>query len=369
MERYSRKSRPKSSQPKYQSRSGSEERFKTSTLPFRRTKSPCESSDTLCLKEVTEIPGSVRVCSGTYTTNSQQGISRDTRLYLHKKVQRRVVQFTCCYPQITRLVNVSLESNIHVGFKFGNGITNFQNVSEVMKQKMLPKVLYVVKDCWCNELHHQISESDVLIVLASNKKGLVVWNVSTQVTHKLPQKCNASFTTDPDTACVLVKDLDNLPQDSLPWENVVTKESLTLQSPQRNQSMKIEKFFAEDCLKVQVAGGTEMHLLPLDANLEVVSIPMDSHEFPGSPYELIEHDILNQPTIMEYPRRGSYGSLSRPSSAKSSTSSMLTSNSSLPSIPESKLSMTLPLTTTCIFHYLTLLCRSSATRIQHKSEA
>lgn len=337
------KGRPKSSLPKLQSRPGSGERIKTSTLSFQRTRSPDDCNANLSLKEVTDIPGTVRVCSGTYFTHSQQRISSGTKLYLHKKVQRRVVQFKYCYPKTTHLVNVSLNSNIHVGFKHSN--INFQNVNEVIRQRTLPKVLCVVNSCLCNELHCPISKSDVLLVLSSEKRALVVRNVSTQVTQKLPRKCSASFTTDPPIACVLVKDLEFLPQDSLPWADVVPKESPIHESPQRNQSMKIENIFPEDCFKVQVAGGTEMHLLPLDAHLEVVPISSDDHEFPKSPYEVIERDILNQPTIMEYPRKGSYGTLSRPSSAKSSTSSMQSNSSSLPLIPESKL--LLPLILTC----------------------
>ena len=320
------KGRPKSSLP---SRPKSGERFKT--IPFRKTRShhsQDEYNTNFSLKQVTVIPGAVRVCSGTYTTNSKQGISRDTRLYLHKKIQRKVVQFNYCYPQITRLVNVSLNSNIYVGFKHNN--TNFQNVTEVLRQRTLPKILCVVKSCLCNELHYPISESDVLIVLSKEKKGLLVRNVSTQMTQELPQKCSASFTTDPKFACVLVKDLKMLPQESLPWTEVVPKESLVHDSPQRNQPTKIEKFFTEDCFKVQMAGSTEMYLLPLDANLEVVSIPCDDREFPGSQYESMEDDVLNEPTIMEYPRKGT---LSLPTC---STSSIQTSKSSLLSIPESK---------------------------------
>ena len=329
---------------------------------LRKTRSPTNSQgEDNALREVTDIPGAVRVCSGTY---SKQGISKGTRLYLHKKIQRKVVQFYYCYPKITRLVNVSLNSNIYVGFK--HSTINFQNVSEVIRQRTLPKVLCVVNSCLCNELHCPISESDVLIVLALEKKTLVVRNVSTQMTYKLPHKCSASFTTDPKFACVLVKDLEILPQDSLPWTEVVPKESLVHDSPQRNQSTKIEKFFTEDCFKVQVAGSTEMYLLPLDANLEVVSISSDNREFPVSQYESMEDDVLNQPTIMEYPRKGSYGTLSRASSAMSSASSMHSNNSSLPLIPESKLSCLLvPLHYT--LHYAGSLPLES-TRATHSLE-
>lgn len=329
--RDSGKTWPQPSLPMTKSRSGE-------TISLRRTRSPSNFQDednaTLSLKEVTVIPGTVGVCSGTYTTNSKQEISKGTRLYLHKKIQRKVVQFYYCYSQFTRLVNVSLNSEIHVGFQHNK--VNFQNVSEVIKQRTLPKMLCVEKSCLCNELHYPISESDVLIVLSSDKKGLFVRNVSTQMTQKLPRKCNANFTTDPTIACVLVKDLEMLPHESLPWTDVVPKESLVHESPQRNQPTKIENIFTEDCFKVQVAGSTEMYLLPLDANLEVVPIPCDDREFPMSQYESMEDDVLNQPTIMECPRKGT---LSLPGSAKSSTISIHTSKSSLPESKPSHVSI------------------------------
>lgn len=350
------KLRPKSSQPiskLQQSRLKSEESSKT--LPHQRIKSSIpedfDASKSLkVLKEVTEIPGTVRVCSGTFITKSGQSISKDTKLYVHEKIQRKVVQIKCCYPKTTRFVNIPLNSRIQIGFK--HGTVYYQNIREVVKHnKTLPKLLCVVKHCQCNGTH-QLSESNVLIVQALRNKELLVWNVSNQEMQTVPKTCSASFTTDPKQACICIHDLNHLPQVSLLSVYIVPKESLDVfESPQRNQYMAIEKFSVEECLKVQMIESTEMHLLPSDAKLEVVTVHSSNsrgHEFPVSTYELMEPDVLNQPTIMEYPRRSksescsSCGSLpmSPPGSSRSSASSIQTSNSSIemgrPSISECK---------------------------------
>ena len=287
---------------------------------------------TCILKEVTETPTAVRVCSGNYLTYSGQSISKDTKLYLHKKVQRKVVQMRCFFPKNTRIVNLPLSTNVQVGFE--HPTSNFKNVKQVVKEdKHLPKLLFVVRSCQCSP-SHDISESNVLIVTGlTQKKELIVLNKYSQRIYHLSPKCKASFTTDPKQACVELTDLEFLDQSSLPWENVILKGSLNVfGSPQKNQSIRIENIFIEDCAIVQTSGQIEKHLIPLDAALEVevIRLSVSSEcEFPEDTYEVIDSDpdLVNQPTVMDFPRRGSQSNVSessidgfRPPSAMSGVS-------------------------------------------------
>ena len=107
-----------------------------------------------------------------------------------------------------------------------------------------------------------------------------------------------------------------------------------MDSPQKNASacMVIEKFFVEDCFKVQIFGSEDEYVVPVDAELEV-TILKEEH-FSYRIYEDI--DVSTQPTLMEHCRRVSYLSLSsqgslthsRPCSA-SAASSIQTSYSSM----------------------------------------
>ena len=100
--------------------------------------------------------------------------------------------------------------------------------------------------------------------------------------------------------------------------------------------MSIEQCITEDCLRVQIAGSVDMHLLPLKTVLKVVPVPHSHSEFPESPYEFEEYNVRNQLTIMDYMRsrsrlsESSFGSIkSQPCSAISTASSIKTSYSSL----------------------------------------
>ena len=287
---------------------------------------------TCILKEVTETPNAFRVCSGNYLTYSGQSISKDTKFYLHKKVQRKVVQMRCFFPKKTRIVNLPLSTSVQVGFE--HPTSNFKNVKQVVKEdKHLPKLLFVVQGCQCSP-SHDISESNVLIVTGlTRKKELIVLNKYSQRIYHLSPTCKASFTTDPKQACIELTDLKFLDQSSLPWENVILKGSLNVfGSPQKNQSISIENIFIEDCAIVQTTGQIEKHLIPLDAALEVevIRLSVSSEcEFPEDTYEVIDSDLdlVNQPTVMDFPRRGSQSNVSessidgfRPPSAMSGVS-------------------------------------------------
>ena len=165
------KPRPKSSLPKMQARSPSEESLKTSTFPRLRMKSGSDYNEsTKSLKEVTSIPGVVKVCGGTYITNSRQSIGNSTKLFLHEKFQRRVLQVRCQYPP--NIINIPLSSGIQIGFEHHN--TDYSSTREVMKDKKIPKVLAVKKTCQCNT-HPLMADSDVLTVLTiTDSKELLV---------------------------------------------------------------------------------------------------------------------------------------------------------------------------------------------------
>ena len=343
---HSERQRPKSSQPiSFRGRR---------PLSVKKVKSPpCsgiivggDSQDDLSdrnkhvLEILTEIPTVVRVCTGNYRTCSGQYINRETckKLYIHKKVQREVVRIKYLFPKNTRIVNLPISTSVQVGFE--HPTSNFKNVKQVVKEgKHLPKLLFVVQGCQCSP-SHDISESNVLIVTGlTRKKELIVLNKYSLKTWNVPQNCMASFTTDPKQACIELADLKFLDQSSLPWEKVILKGSLNVfGSPQKNKNMTIVDILTEDCAIVQICGQIEKHLIPLKANLEVQVIQISGsreREFPENTYESMDSDLVNQPTVMDYPRRGSITDIIRPQSARSGVSSIASSSSSFFSEAES----------------------------------
>ena len=330
--------RPKSSLPNRQPLSGSntsQRRKLSSTFP-----EDSDSSENLkVLKEVTSIPGAVRVCSGTYSTSTGQTISKGTILYLHEKFSRNVVQFECLHSNKVSLVNISLSSGICIGFK--HSTVDFSNVKKVTDQhRTLPKVLSVTKACQCNAIHHTtISELDVFIVVTvSKQRELFVMNVLNDKIIKLPQKCDASFTTDPKQACIPVESLENMSPESLHGVQIVFKKSSDVSFLESPTSITFKKIDTEDCLRVQTDSSVDIHLLPLDVMLKVVPVPNSKSQFPESAYELMESDVRSQITKIDYMKekslrklsQSSCGSLpkSRPCSGRGTISSIKTSYSS-----------------------------------------
>ena len=96
---------------------------------------------------------------------------------------------------------------------------------------MMPKVLSVNKGCQCNSMvHPTLSDSDVLIVLTITKsKQLLVRNVSRSVIFELPKRCSASFTTDPNQACIPIQNLELfMSLESLHGVPIFSKEGLDM---------------------------------------------------------------------------------------------------------------------------------------------
>ena len=212
------------------------------------------------LKEIKKIPTKARVCSGTYTTfPHKKKINENTELFICGRFTREVVQVKYYQRKAQKryaFINLPLTYCCKIGFIQSTGIL-LTNVKELlMKWKVLPKILHVHQICQCSQ--HANTEGDLLLVITITEcNELLVKNTKSLTIYKLTHACNAIFSTDPEKACVSPEHLRSFPEDSLPWNNVVIKPSLSIiDSPQKNNSacMVIEKFFVEDCFKVQIVG-------------------------------------------------------------------------------------------------------------------
>ena len=261
----------------------------------------------LPLREFTDLPATVKVCRGTYTTCSGQKINIDNcNLYVHERISRQVVQIKCEYlKQRLVYINLPLSSGIFIGFQQTPATSTnniILNVKQLKHEKVLPKLLYIKTQCHCRN-HSTQDQSNVLMILALNNKKLLVRNVSTQKTYELSQRCDATLSTDPKEACASAKNLQFLPHDSLPWANIETTQPLdSSESPIRSLNtpvMTIQTFITEECFKVQIESG-DFHLVPVDNEL-VVMQDDTIKTFPQSIYEELDN-IFNQPTRREYPQ-------------------------------------------------------------------